>query len=131
MTSFVDTNILVYAVTDDPRGALARDLLQRGGVVSVQVLNEFMRVARRKLRIDWPVVETALASFRDLLDDVRPLTLATHEAALALARREGFDIYDALIVAAALEAGCDTLYSEDLQTGRRFGALTIVDPFAG
>ncbi len=52
-----------------------------------------------------------------------------HESAISLARDNGFRIYDALIIAAAIEGRCDTLYSEDLQHGRRFGALTIVNPF--
>ena len=59
-----------------------------------------------------------------------PLTLATHEAARDLAHSHGFSFYDALIVAAAIEQGCDTLYSEDMQAGRKIGPLVIVNPFA-
>ncbi len=129
MTAFFDTNVLVYTITDDARGNVARSRLSNGGVVSVQVLNEFARVARKKLGLDWAIVEAALAELRALVDDVRPVALSTHESALSFARRDGFDIYDALILAAALEAGCETLFSEDFQHGRRFGDLTVVNPF--
>jgi len=60
---------------------------------------------------------------------VRPVALSTHEFAVSLARRDGLDIYDALILAAAIEAGCETLFSEDFQHGRRFSDLKIVNPF--
>jgi predicted nucleic acid-binding protein len=128
VTAFFDTNILVYAIADDPRGDKARTLLEGGGAISVQVLNEFTRVARGKLRLDWGTVENALSAFREIFANVAPLTLAAHDKALELAKRDGLSIFDALIVAAAIEAGCDILYSEDLQDGRMFGALRIVNP---
>jgi predicted nucleic acid-binding protein len=129
VTAFFDTNVLVYAITADPRGSVARSRLSDGGVISAQVLNEFVRVARKKLRLDWTIIEAALAELRALVDDVRPVALSTHEFAVSLSRRDGFDIYDALILSAAIEAGCDTLFSEDFQHGRRFGDLTVVNPF--
>jgi predicted nucleic acid-binding protein len=129
VTVFFDTNVLVCTITADPRGSVARRRLSDGGIVSAQVLNEFVRIARKKLRLDWPIVEAALAELRALVDEVRPVALSTHEFAVSLARRDGFDIHDALILAAAIEAGCETLYSEDFQHGRRFGDLTIVNPF--
>ena len=129
MKAFFDTNVLVYTITTDARGNIARRRLGDGGVVSTQVLNEFVRVARKKLRLEWAIVEAALVELRALFDDVTPVALSTHEFAVSLARRDGFDIYDALILAAALEAGCETLYSEDFQHGRRFGDLTVVNPF--
>jgi predicted nucleic acid-binding protein len=61
--------------------------------------------------------------------DIVPLTADTHGAALALARDHNFAFYDALIVASAIEAGCDVLYSEDMQHGRAIGGLTIQNPF--
>lgn len=129
MRAFFDTNILVYTTTSDPRQATAAACLRGGGVASVQVLNEFVHVARRKLRHDWPQIEIALAQFRAALDDVRPITLGTHVAAVALARDHRLSFYDALIVAAAQEAGCDVLYSEDLQHGSSFGTLRVENPF--
>ena len=90
-----------------------------------------MAVARRKLRRPWPEIHQALAAIRACCPPPRPLTLATHEAALGLAERYGFQVYDALIVAAALEAGCGTLFSEDMQDGQLIeGRLTIRNPFA-
>jgi predicted nucleic acid-binding protein len=129
---FLDTNILVYAtVTDDRRSAVARSHLAKGGVISVQVLNEFTNVARRKLRRPWPEVKEALAVFRLLCKEPLRLSLATHEAALEIAQRDGLAFYDSLIVASALEAGCFTLLSEDMQDGRIIaGRLTIRNPFA-
>ena len=129
MTAFFDTNILVYAATSDAKRQIANECLGRRGLASVQVLNEFVHVARRKLGHDWPHIEFALGLFRASLDDVVPLTLNTHAGAVALAREHGLSFYDALIVAAALEAGCDTSYTEDMQHGRKFGGLVIFNPF--
>jgi predicted nucleic acid-binding protein len=127
--AFFDTNVLVYAATSDPKKEQAVGCLRRRGIASVQVFNEFVHVARRKLHHDWPQIELALGLFRDSLDDVVPVTMNTHAAAVLLAREHGLSFYDALIVAAAIEAGCDTLYSEDLQHGRAFGSVAIVNPF--
>jgi predicted nucleic acid-binding protein len=127
---FLDTSVLVYAVlSDDPRCPAAERLLAAGGAISVQVLNEFANVARGKLRWRWPDVEAMLALVRSRSSRVRDISVSTHEAALALARDHSLAFYDALIVAAALEAGCDTLFTEDMQHGRKFGVLTIVNPF--
>lgn len=130
MKAFFDTNVLVYTATSDARKAKAVECLGGGGITSVQVLNEFVHVARNKLRHDWPQIELALGLFRDSLDDVAPITVATHAAAVVLARDQRLAFYDALIVAAAVESGCDALYSEDMQHGRKFGELAIVNPFA-
>ena len=128
---FFDTNVLVYAALQpDPRSDAARALLRGGGVVSVQVLNEFANVARRKLRRTWPEVHQALAAVRALCPAPWPISAATHEAALALAERTGYAVYDALILASALEAGCGTVCSEDMQDGQVIeGRLTIRNPF--
>lgn len=128
---FLDTNILIYAtLADDPRAATARALLATGGVISVQVLNEFASVAQRKLKRSWTEVGATLAALRILCPDVRPIDVDTHEAALGIAQRDGIAFYDALIVASALQAGCSTLLSEDMQDGRVIdGRLTICNPF--
>jgi predicted nucleic acid-binding protein len=128
---FLDTNVLVYAFSSgDPRGEKAEKLLAAGGTISVQVLNEFVNVLRRKFRRDWDEIEEALSVLRTLLDPPRPLTLEIHEDAIEVARNRGFHFYDSLIVAAALRAGCSLLYSEDLQHGQAIEQLTIRDPFA-
>jgi predicted nucleic acid-binding protein len=131
VTGFFDTNILVYAQQDGAKAETARALLAQGGVLSVQVLNEFAAVASRKLRKNWDEIGAAIEDALALVDPPLPLTTALHEAARTIARDHGFAFYDALIVAAAVDAGCDTLLSEDMQNGRALGGLTIVDPFAG
>jgi predicted nucleic acid-binding protein len=128
---FLDTNVLLYAsLQPDPRSEAARVLLARRGMISVQVLNEFANVARRKLHRAWPEITTALNAIRVLCPPPLPLTLVIHEAALEIAASTGYQLYDALIIAAALEAGCTTLFSEDLHDGHVInGRLTIRNPF--
>lgn len=130
-SAFLDTNVLVYSIAkDDARSEIAEALLAAGGVVSVQVLNEFVATARRKLGMSWGEITEALDAIRTLCPSPRIITIDTHDKALALAQSHGFHIYDALIVASALEADCDTLYSEDLQDGRVLEKrLTIRNPF--
>jgi len=128
--SFFDTNVLLYLLSKDAAKAdRAEMLLAAGGVVSVQVLNEFVNVTRRKLHWEWGQIAASLAVVEELLGPGRALTAAIHRKALVLARDHALAFYDALIVAAALDAGCDELCSEDLQHGQRFGALTIDNPF--
>ncbi len=128
---FLDSNVLLYTLArDDPRATVAGRLLLEGGTISVQVLNEVANVARRKLKLSWAEVSEALAALRLLCGTPAPLTLATHEAALALAGRYQFSLYDALIVASALETGCTTLLSEDLHDGLVVAdRLTAQNPF--
>ncbi|RXG86064.1 MULTISPECIES: PIN domain-containing protein [Bradyrhizobium] len=131
MSAFFDSNILIYAYSTDTKRQRALNTIAGGGVISAQVLNEFTNVLRKKQKQDWPMIEAAVQSLRFRFPDILPLTSHTHAAALALASGHTLAFYDALIVAAAVEAGCDTLYSEDLQHGRSIGGLTIVNPFLG
>lgn len=127
---FFDTNVLVYAfLSTDRRHATARSLLAAGGVFSVQVANEFVDVARRKLRWEWDDVAEMLAALRAWLGVPAPLTDDTHQAALALARRYNLRIYDGLILSAAKQAGCETLYTEDLQDGQTIEGVLVRNPF--
>jgi len=129
-TPFLDTNILIYAVApEDRRTTTAQDLIEGGGVVSVQVLNEFVSVARRRLRREWPEIEAALGLLRRLLDPPISLTVELHESAIALAREHRLAFYDALIVAAASQANSTVPSFQDMQDGRRIGGLTIRNPF--
>jgi predicted nucleic acid-binding protein len=129
--AFFDTNILLYSMSDDPRSKRAEALLAGGGSISVQVLNEFAAVAHRKMKMPWADIVEAVAAIQTLCPDPVPITVQTHDAALQIAMRYGYHFYDALVLAAALDAGCDTLYSEDLQTGQTIaGRLTIRNPFA-
>jgi predicted nucleic acid-binding protein len=131
MRPFVDTNVLLYLISDDAAKASRVEPLLTGRiVVSVQVLNEFANVARRKHALPWPALVEVLDGILHFAE-VRPLTLDTHLRGRVLAERYGFGVYDALIVAAAIEADCDTLLSEDLQHGQRVDkVLTIRNPFA-
>ena len=130
MTRFLDTNVLIYAQGEGLKGETARQVILDGGVISVQVLNEFAAVLRRKFGLGWDAIAQALGDARAALDPVRPIDVGTHGDALELARSHGFNFYDALIVAAAIEADCDVLLTEDLQSGRRIGPVTVVNPFA-
>ena len=131
-SAFLDTNVLIYALAKgDPRSIQAEELLATGGVISVQILNEFASVARRKMSMSWNEVTDALGAFRVLCPSPLPITIETHEAALRVAETYGYGIYDALVIAAALEVGCETLYSEDLHDGQTIdGRVTIRNPFA-
>jgi predicted nucleic acid-binding protein len=128
---FVDTNVLLYLLTDDAAKAeRAEALLSSRIVISVQVLNEFANVARLKLGLPWTEVQQALIDIRRFAS-VQPLLLETHERGIALAKRYQLSVYDAMIAAAALEAGCTTLASEDFSNGQRFESrLTVRNPFS-
>ena len=127
---FFDTNILIYAfAADDPRSPRAESLISEGGVIGVQVLNEFTNVTHHKLRWHWDHIEASLAVVEELCGPVAPLTAAIHARAVILARERKLSVYDALIVAAAQDAGCQILFSEDFQHGQRFGKLTVENPF--
>jgi predicted nucleic acid-binding protein len=128
---FLDTNVLIYAVAkNDPRASKAEALLARGAIVSVQSLNEFVSVARRKLGMSGKEVKEFVDLICIVCPDPVPISLDTHRGALAIAEKYGYSIYDALLASAALEAGCKTLYSEDLQDGQIINRqLTIRNPF--
>lgn len=127
---FFDTNVLVYAYSRvGYRTETARQLLLDGGVVNVQVLNEFASVAQAKLGLTWTEVRQAIEKIVILCPNPRPISIATHLRALALCERYGFSIWDGLIVAAAVEAGCTKLLTEDLQHGQTIEGLLIENPF--
>lgn len=126
MSAFWDTNVFVYAFIAGPKQQVAR---RRGGVIRVQVLNEFANVMSRKMRCPWEEVERFLSVIRIRFPTAAPLTIETHEMALALARDHSISLYDSLILASALSEQCETLFSEDLQHGRRFEGCTVLNPF--
>ena len=130
--SFFDSNILVYLASGDAAKAdRAEAAIAGGGSISVQVLNELANVARRKMQMSWDETHAFLNTLRGLLT-VHPLTVETHEAGLRLAERYGLSICDSMIAASALDAGCDTLWSEDMQHGMKLDeGLRIVNPFRG
>ena len=129
---FFDTNVLIFAFCEgDPRNQTSRNLLAEGGVTGMQVLNEFVAITRRKLGFSWEEILESLAAIRVLCPSVAPLTVKTHGRALHIAQRYGYQIFDALVIAAALEAGSSTLYTEDMQDGQGIETLTIRNPFQG
>jgi predicted nucleic acid-binding protein len=130
--AFFDSNILLYSVNkDDTRRLRATDVLMEGGIVSVQCLNEFASVARRKLGLSWEAVADAREQLLVYFERVVPLSLRLHEQGLLLAQRYGLSVYDGLIVGAALAADCDILWSEDMHHGLLVhGRLRIINPFA-
>jgi predicted nucleic acid-binding protein len=107
--SFLDTNILVYfSIQASTRSGRAAEIVEAGGNISVQVLNEFANVARSKMRMDWDEISEAVDFISSLIQD-HPLNVDTQPRALAMSERNILHIYDATIVAEALEAGCNTL----------------------
>ena len=134
---FLDTNVLVYSVDEGvpekrqrARELVAQSLTNGRGCISYQVVQETVNVLTGKFG-------TPLDRVRRLLDEVLiPLwqinpTGSLYQSALSLQSRYGFSFYDSLIIAAALEAGCTRLYSEDMQHGQRIRGLTILNPFMG
>ena len=136
MPGFVDTNVLVYAEDRDAKTKheVARDLLvrlwdAREGVLSVQVLQEFYVSVTRKLKK--PVTS---AKALDIIEEYLTWTVVENTGrllveAIALQQRAQLSFWDSLIVQAAIEAGCDRLYSDDLTAGQKFGSVVVVNPF--
>lgn len=128
---FADSNILIYLVSEDERKAdIAQSLLDDGLTISVQVLNECTSVLVNKLRRPW---DTTLEYLRAVRTQTTVVAVdeQTHELGIQIAVRHRLAIYDSMIVAAALLADCDTLYSEDMHPGLIIeNRLQIVNPFA-
>ena len=128
---FLDTNVILYAFRqDNTRSRTAETLLAAGGAISVQILNEFVAVARRKLNKSWKEVRRALDILELLCPDPAPLTIETHRQAVQIAERYGYSIFDSLVIAGALRAGASTLYSEDMRDSQTIEGLTIRNPFS-
>ena len=128
--AFLDTNILVYAFSDDPRSVRASELLASGCAVGVQGLNEFANVASRKLGMTNAETAEALSVVRTLCSHIEPTTLTVHEQALGLAGKYKLAWFDTVMIATALAADCKTFWSEDLQDGLRvYDRMTIRNPF--
>ena len=131
---FIDTNIAVYAIDrHDPSKRtkakdLITDLLNRGeAVVSSQVLVEFANIALSKLGLaSAGVIEQVRA-----LADAEVIAISEHLVCAAIAARDEYQLsfWDACIIAAAQQAGCEVLYTEDLNSGQKYGTVLAVDPF--
>jgi predicted nucleic acid-binding protein len=129
--SFLDTNVVLYiASADAAKADIAEQLLRDGGTISVQVLNEAANMARRKMHLDWVQIRSLLSIIKGVATAITPLTVEIHETGLRVAERYGLSTYDAMIVASALHAGCDTLWTEDMQDGLIIdNGLRIANPF--
>ena len=127
---FFDTNILVYAISDqDPmRRERARVLLDEGGATSVQVLNELCSVMSRKFRRPLNEIEQVVDIFSEGLD-IFPLTVQSQRLAMHIAARYRVGIYDANILATAEIAGLETVVSEDFSHRAQYGGVTVMNPF--
>jgi predicted nucleic acid-binding protein len=127
--SFFDSNVVLYLLSGDAAKAdRAEALLEVGGVISVQVLNEVASVCRRKLKMPWAEIDALLLAVKTACEIV-PLTVASHEKAVEVAKRFQLSIYDAHIVATALLGGAEVLFTEDMQSGMRIDGLTLQNPF--
>ena len=127
---FADTNVVLYLLDDGPKAERAAAILAGRPRISVQVLYEAMETCRRMAVLSWDETGAFLAGVRALCP-VEDVTLETHDVGRALAERYGLSVYDAMIIAAALLAGCTTLWSEDMQDGLLVeGQLRIANPFA-
>lgn len=133
MRCFVDTNVLLYALSGHPaesaKRRCARALLSSEPFgLSVQVLQEFY-VNARKGGVEPDVLDAVLTELRRV--PVVESSLSLFDAAIALRRRYTISYWDAAIVAAAQELGAQTLFSEDLSHGQRYGAVRVMNPFSG
>ncbi len=127
---FIDSNVLLYLLSENPdKAEQAEAIVQSGGRISVQVLNEIVNVARRKLSMPWEEINELLSLIRYFCS-VEPLTVETQERGIRIAGQYKLSTYDAMIVAAALIAGCKILYSEDMKNGLLVdNQLRIRNPF--
>lgn len=127
---FADTNVVLYLLDGGPKADRAEAILGRRPRISVQVLNETLVNCHRKAGLSWEETGVFLAGVQALCP-VEDLTRQTHDVGRAVAERYGLSVYDAMIVAAAMIAGCTTLWSEDMQDGLVVeGQLRIVNPFS-
>ena len=126
---FIDSNVILYLLSHDAAKAdKAESILQAGGVISVQVLNELVSVCQRKLKMPWDEIDAVLQAVKASVQVV-PLTEATHELAVQICKRYQLSFYDAHICSAALVAGSTVLLSEDMQDGMVVDNLVVKNPF--
>ena len=127
---FFDTNTLLYLLSSDSKKAdWVSSNLQQSNVISVQVLNEFTSASLRKIKISHAELDEFLDLFTSIFSVIK-LDMETFNTGLMISRQYGYHHYDSMIIAAALEAGCERLYSEDMQHRQIINKkLQIVNPF--
>jgi predicted nucleic acid-binding protein len=128
---FLDSNVMIYAYLkqDEKKQHISKQLIAQNAVISTQVLQELTNTLRRKMGVDYSIVRPILQECLKNCD-LNTNTSDTVFFALDIAERYGFSFYDSLIIAAALESKCTTLYSEDMQDNQRIENLTIKNPYA-
>lgn len=130
VSDFLDTNILLYAFTEEEQAEKAQSLLAQPFAISAQALNEFANVGRKKLSMPWEDIREAIEAIVAVSAAIVPMNEKITLTALQLAQRYQLAFYDATMVAAAIEAGCERFYSEDLHDGLVVEKqLMIVNPF--
>ena len=135
---FLDTNILVYSFdsTAPTKQEIARDLIQNAlksqrGIISSQIVQEFLNVALWKFARPMNVSDARQYMSAVLLPMCGHYpSMAYYDLALLVKEETGFSFYDSLVVTAAIELGCHTLVTEDMQSGRTVRGVTILNPFA-
>lgn len=131
-STFIDTNILVYLYSDDEAGKklISKNLLnENSSFISTQVLLEFSNTMRKKYKAEWDKISRAIDEITGCVS-VFTNHIETIKHAIAIAEKYRYSFYDSLIIAAALEANCKILYSEDMQHNQVIDKqLRIVNPF--
>jgi predicted nucleic acid-binding protein len=126
----LDTNIAVYALTSGPKAGRATAILSECKFASVQLLNEYANVARRKRQDSWDLIRDDVAQLRQVIPLFMPIDQLANRDALRLCSKHQLSFYDALMIAVALKGGASILYSEDMQHGLHVdGRLRIINPF--
>lgn len=128
--TFVDTNIVLYAfdMASPEKQVIAKALMHEKPAISTQVLSEFTNVCIKK-KLQSPADLSPIIESIARITSLQLITLSTVKRALEIASGQQFSYYDSLIVASALEAGVEILYTEDMQHRRNIESLTIVNPF--
>lgn len=129
---FLDTNIIIYCYSqsEPDKQQIAIDCVQAGSPwISTQVLNETINTLKRKFSLDYIQIGAVVDELKQQLQ-IAVVSTSTIQLALAIAQKYQYGYFDSLIIASALEVGCDRLYSEDMQDGQQIdNQLTITNPF--
>lgn len=126
---FIDSNVILYLLSGDPAKAdRAEAILNEGGIISVQVLNEVTSVCLRKLKMSWEEIDAVLLAVKAACNVV-PLTVESHASAVDIAKRYQLSLYDAHICASAILSGAGVMLSEDMQDGMKIDGVSIRNPF--
>lgn len=127
---FIDSNVILYLLSgDSDKADRAEAILDKGGIISVQVLNEVTSVCLRKLKMAWDEIDAVLLAVKAACDVV-PLTLESHEKAVQISKRYRLSFYDSHICASAILSGAKVLLTEDMQGGMKIDGMAVKNPFA-